>query len=89
MNRKQWIGIYTAAALILIAIFLHGPWSGYETTWSYFSSILNQGVSGDLAFLDWYSRSPLVPWLGVIKNLLASVGLIFALTIIWILANRK
>ena len=94
MNKKQSTGIYLAVAVILFIFFLHSPWSGYETieflsltdTDPLFYNLSNGYLK--LGFWDWHSRTPIVPWLGVLKNLAATVIFIVLLTFIWMAASR-
>ena len=85
MNRKQWHGIYVALAALAVVIFLHSPLTGYQTSF-YFEYTKS---SGDLPFWEWRAKAPLLPWLGSLENLAASVLLIAVLLAIWVVANRQ
>jgi hypothetical protein len=84
MNTKQLRGAYTTLVTLLLVVFSHSPWSGYRTT-SY-DEFTKSFV--DLPLWEWQTIAPLVPWLGLLQNLTASVVLIALLALIWVIANR-
>jgi hypothetical protein len=84
MTSKQWQGIYAALAAFLLLVFLHSPWSGYETTW--YVQFTNS--MGNLPLWEWHTIEPILPWLGSLKNLAASTVFIALLGAVWIVANR-
>jgi hypothetical protein len=85
MNLKQRQGAYVALAMLVILLFLHCPWTGYETTW-YFELTRSHH---DLPPWEWHTNAPLLPWLGSLQNLVASITFIALLAVIWIVANRQ
>jgi len=85
MNSMQRIGVNVALAIVLVLVFLHSPWSGYEI--DSYSEVL--GSSADLPFSLWRTSAPLVNWLGFVQNLVASIVLIVLLTALWVAANKS
>lgn len=72
MNRNQRTGLYISGSAVLIVLFLHSPWTGYGEFYVKY-----------LPFLEWHTVSPLVEWLGSVKNTLASIALVIMLATIW------
>ena len=75
--------MYTAAAAAVIVIFLHSPWTGYDT---YYIGYLGGQIPSP--FSAWKSHDPLVSWLGFVINLLATLTLIALLLVIALFATR-
>ena len=83
MNTLQRAGAFVSIALVLGIVVAHSPWEGYWTI-SY-SSLggANYSSVGELSFLDWNTRAPLVLWFGPIRNVLVSLVVVGLLSGAW------
>ena len=75
MNSNQRLALLVAFAAGLILTFLHSPWTGY--------------FAGEYTpFSEWQTVSPLVYWLGLLPNFLASLALVATLACLWVWGAR-
>lgn len=80
--------MFVAVALIAIAIVLHAPWTGYETTWS-MGMFGAAPIGGSLPFWSWQTVGAPVYWFGVLSNFLAVVLAIAVLLALWCFLYRQ
>ena len=90
LNSTQRLGAFVALTTIAILIFLHQPWSGYETFSVNMLGRLNLGTT-EYSFFQYKSRLPIVEWLGDMTNFLASIALVIAVyaTLFFLYAEPK
>jgi len=96
MNHKQNAAIFFATLLLAILLVLHSPWTGYDDGSRYCVSCIADGTPDYLRaafpvlpFWEWKSMQPIVPWFGILLNVMISVSLIIGLTAFWCYLYRS
>lgn len=91
MNTVQKVGVFAGTALETVALFLHAPWSGYDTTNKAYriAGTLVVPENDKKPFWEWYSNGTLIPWLGSMEYFLICVAMIAALTGFWVYLFRS
>ncbi len=84
MNLMQKLGVFGGALLTATVVWLHAPWEGYDTKIapSVWAGVLLEGR--DLPLLQWSSNGARVTWLLFMRDFLAALTLIAALSCFWI-----